>query len=115
MEHRQLGTSALRVSEIGLGSWLTYGVGVGRDTAEACVRRALDLGINFLDTANGYGRGAAESLLGEILQDVPRDSYVLATKVFMPMSRKDRGLSAAQIRKQCDASLQRLRVGHIDL
>src|SRR5436190_8058287 len=115
MEYRQLGASDLRVSAIGLGSWLTYGVGVERERAEACVRRAFDLGINFLDTANGYGRGAAESLLGGILEDVPRESYVLATKVFFPMSRKDRGLSAAQIRKQCDASLQRLRVDHIDL
>jgi 1-deoxyxylulose-5-phosphate synthase len=115
MEYRQLGASDLRVSEISLGSWLTYGVGVERDRAEACVRRAFDLGINFFDTANAYGRGAAESLLGEILEDVPRDSYILATKVFFPMSRKDRGLSAAQIHKQCDASLKRLRTEHIDL
>jgi len=115
MEYRQLGASDLRVSAIGLGSWLTYGVGVERERAEACVRRAFDLGINFLDTANSYGRGAAESLLGEILAGVPRDSYVLATKVFLPMSRKDRGLSAAQIHKQCDASLKRLQTDHIDL
>src|SRR2546430_1201702 len=86
MEYRQLGASDLRVSEISLGSWLTYGVGVERDRAEACVRRAFDLGINFFDTANAYGRGAAESLLGEILEDVPRDSYILATKGFFPMS-----------------------------
>jgi aryl-alcohol dehydrogenase-like predicted oxidoreductase len=103
------------VSEISLGSWLTYGVGVERDQAEACVRRAFDVGINFLDTANAYGRGAAESFLGEVLEGVDRDSYVLATKVFFPMSREDQGLSAAQIHKQCDASLQRLRTDHIDL
>jgi len=115
MEFRQLGDSDLQVSAISLGSWLTFGVGVERDQAEACVRRAFDVGINFLDTANAYGRGAAESFLGEVLDGVPRDSYVLATKVFFPMSRTDRGLSAAQIRKQCDASLARLRTDYVDL
>ena len=115
MEYRQLGSSDLRVSEIGLGSWLTYGVGVGREQAEACVRKAFEVGVNFIDTANAYGRGAAESLLGELLEGVPRDAYVLATKVFFRMSPRDQGLSAAQIRKQCDASLQRLKVDHIDL
>ena len=115
MEYRQLGSSDLRVSEISLGSWLTYGVGVERDQAEACVRRAFELGINFIDTANVYGRGAAESFLGEVLAAVDRASYILATKVFFPMSRRDRGLSAAQIRKQCDASLKRLRTDHVDL
>ena len=59
MEYRQLGSSDLRVSEIGLGSWLTYGVGVERDQAESCVRRAIEVGVNFIDTANAYGRGAA--------------------------------------------------------
>ena len=115
MEYRQLGDSDLRVSEISLGSWLTYGVGVDSDLGEACVRRAFDVGINFFDTANAYGRGAAESFLGEVLDGVDRSSYVLATKVFFPMSHEDRGLSAAQIHKQCDASLKRLRTDHIDL
>ena len=115
MEYRQLGTSDLTVSDISLGSWLTYGVGVERDQAEACVRRAFDVGINFFDTANAYGRGAAESFLGEVLDGVDRSSYILATKVFFPMSRTDRGLSAEQIRKQCDASLQRLRTDYVDL
>jgi aryl-alcohol dehydrogenase-like predicted oxidoreductase len=115
MRYRQLGDSDLHVSEISLGSWLTYGVGVERDAAEACVRQALDEGINLIDTANAYGRGAAETFLGEVLADVPREDYVIATKVFFPMSTTDRGLSAAQIRKQLDASLARLRVDTIDL
>ncbi|HEX9993292.1 MAG TPA: aldo/keto reductase family protein [Acidimicrobiales bacterium] len=115
MEYRQLGKSDLSVSTISLGSWLTYGVGVERDRAEACVRRALDVGVNFIDTANVYGRGAAESFLGEVLSGVDRDSYVLATKLYFPMSRSDRGLSADQVRKQLDASLQRLRTDHVDL
>ena len=115
MQYRKLGNSDLTVSEVSLGSWLTYGGGVGRETAEACVRRAFEAGINFIDTANVYAGGAAESFLGEFLKDRPRESYVLATKVFFPMSSTDRGLSAAQIRKQLDASLKRLRVDHVDL
>ena len=71
----------------------------------ACVHKALDLGINFIDTANIYGRGAAETFLGETLHNVPRDSYVLATKLYFPMTETDRGLSAGQIHKQLDASL----------
>jgi aryl-alcohol dehydrogenase-like predicted oxidoreductase len=115
MKYRKLGASDLSVSDISLGSWLTYGVGVERDRALACVNRAFDLGINFIDTANVYGRGAAESFLGEALAGRKRESYVLATKVFFPMSDSDRGLSRAQIVKQMDASLKRLRVDYVDL
>jgi aryl-alcohol dehydrogenase-like predicted oxidoreductase len=115
MKYRKLGASDLTVSEISLGSWLTYGVGVEQDKARACVDRAFDLGINFIDTANAYGRGAAESFLGEVLASRKRDSYVLATKVFFPMSATDKGLSAVQIFKQIDASLSRLKVDYVDL
>jgi len=115
MKYRKLGASDLNVSEISLGSWLTYGVGVERDRAARCVDRAFDLGINFIDTANVYGRGAAETFLGDALARRPRDSYVLATKVYFPMSDSDRGLSRAQIAKQIDASLKRLRVDFVDL
>ncbi|HEX8387735.1 MAG TPA: aldo/keto reductase family protein [Sphingomonas sp.] len=115
MKYRRLGASDLEVSEISLGSWLTYGVGVEADAARACLDRAFDLGVNFIDTANIYGRGAAETFLGKALRDRPRDSYVLATKLFFPMTDRDRGLSRAQVEKQLDASLKRLRVDHIDL
>ncbi|MDQ6724608.1 MAG: aldo/keto reductase family protein [Actinomycetota bacterium] len=115
MEYRRLGRSELMVSEIGLGSWLTYGGGVEAERATACVRRAFEVGINFFDTANVYGRGAAESFLGEVLAGADRSSYVLATKAFFPMSDKDRGLSADQIRKQSEASLRRLRTDYVDL
>ncbi|MGB3199373.1 MAG: aldo/keto reductase family protein [Nodosilinea sp.] len=115
MKYRQLGNSDLTVSEIALGSWLTYGGGVERQQAEACVHKALDVGINFIDTANVYGRGAAESFLGEVLEGIDRSSYVLATKVYFPMSPDDQGLSAAQIYKQLDASLQRLNTDYVDL
>src|SRR5438270_3692729 len=115
MEYRRLGRSDLEVWEISLGSWLTYGVGVEAEAGRACVERALDVGINFFDTANVYGRGAAEEFLGETLGGMERSSYVLATKVFFPMSRKNRGLSAAQIHKQIEASLRRLRTDYVDL
>jgi len=115
MKYRKLGDSDLEVSEISLGSWLTYGVGVEADKARACLEEAFAQGVNFIDTANVYGRGAAESFLGEALQDRPRDSYILATKVYFPMSDTDRGLSRAQIEKQLDASLKRLRTDYVDL
>ncbi|GAA4810805.1 aldo/keto reductase family protein [Sphingosinicella ginsenosidimutans] len=115
MKYRRLGQSDLKVSEISLGSWLTFGVGVEADAARACIDKAFDVGINFIDTANIYGRGAAERFLGEALAGRPRDSYVLATKLYFPMTETDRGLSAAQVEKQLDASLQRLRTDHVDL
>ncbi len=115
MRYRQLGDSDLHVSEISLGSWLTYGGGVADDQAKACVEAAFDEGINFIDTANVYARGAAESFLGEVLASRPRDSYVLATKLFFPISDEDRGLSREQVFKQIDLSLARLRTDHVDL
>src|SRR4051794_38765544 len=115
MKYRKLGDSDLEVSEISLGSWLTYGVGVEADQARACLEEAFDQGINFIDTANVYGRGAAETFLGEALHGRPRDSYILATKAYFPMSETDRGLSRAQIEKQLDASLKRLQTDYVDL
>jgi len=115
MEYRQLGSSDLRVSEIALGSWLTYGGGVERQQAEACVAKAFEVGINFIDTANVYAGGAAETFLGESLAGRPRDSYVLATKLYFPMPNGDHGLSRAQVFKQIDDSLARLRTDHVDL
>jgi 1-deoxyxylulose-5-phosphate synthase len=112
---RRLGSSDLSVSEISLGSWLTYSGGVAREHAEACVDAAFDEGINFIDTANIYGRGASESFLGEVLASRERSSYVLATKLYFPMSATDRGLSAEQVHKQIDASLARLRTDYVDL
>jgi len=115
MRFRKLGSSGIEVSEISLGSWLTYSGGVEHERAKACVEAAFDAGINFFDTANVYGRGVAETLLGEVLASHERSSYVLATKVYFPMSDTDRGLSAAQIHKQIDASLGRLQTDHVDL
>jgi 1-deoxyxylulose-5-phosphate synthase len=115
MEHRQLGDSDLRVSVIALGSWLTYSGGVGREQTEACTRAAFDAGITFFDTANVYGRGAAESAWGDILGGYERESYTLATKVYFPMGGRDRGLSREQIHKQIDGSLERLQTDYVDL
>ena len=115
MKYRKLGSSGLEVSEISLGSWLTYGLGVEADQARACLEEAFALGINFIDTANVYGRGAAETFLGEALHGRERDSYVLATKLYFPMTDADRGLSRAQVEKQLDASLKRLRTDYVDL
>src|SRR3954465_5526893 len=115
MQYRKLGNSDLNISEIALGSWLTYGAGVDKAHGVACVQAAFDAGINFIDTANIYGRGAAETFLGDVLADVPRKSYILATKLFFPMTDKDQGLSRAQVRKQLDNSLARLKTDYVDL
>jgi aryl-alcohol dehydrogenase-like predicted oxidoreductase len=115
MKMRELGDSGIKVSEISLGSWLTYGLGVESDAATACVNRAFDEGINFIDTSNIYGKGSAETFLGETLKGRPRDSYVMATKLFFPMTETDKGLSRAQIMKQIDASLTRLQTDYVDL
>ena len=115
MKYRQLGNSELELSTIGLGSWLTYGLGVDEDNAQACVDKAFDVGINFIDTANIYGKGAAERFLGDALASHKRESYVLATKLFFPMDSENSGLSAQQIRKQSEDSLRRLKTDYIDL
>ena len=117
VRYRKLGSSDLQVSEISLGSWLTYGVGVENDAARACLDRAFELGMNLIDTSNVYGRGAAELFLGDALKDRPRDSYVLATKLFFPMddTGENQGLSREQVFKQLEGSLERLRTDYVDL
>jgi aryl-alcohol dehydrogenase-like predicted oxidoreductase len=80
MKKRQLGDSDLYVSEIGLGSWLTYSGGIEQEQIEACTKAAYEVGINFFDTANAYGKGASEEAWGHILSQYPRDSFVLAKK-----------------------------------
>jgi len=115
VRRRQLGSSDLQISEISLGSWLTYGAGVGRESAEACVAKAFEVGIDFIDTANVYAHGQAEEFLGEVLADRPRDSYRLATKLFWSMPDGGHGLSREQVFTQLDASLRRLRTDYVDL
>jgi aryl-alcohol dehydrogenase-like predicted oxidoreductase len=115
MLYRQLGSSDLHISSISLGSWLTFAGGIEAEKTRATTAAAFDVGINFFDTANVYGRGAAETAWGDILSKHPRDSYILATKVFGRMSDDDAGLSGAQIAKQIDASLGRLQTDYVDL
>ena len=117
MEYRRLGRSGVKVSEISLGSWLTYGGSVAEERARACIHKAYELGINFFDTANVYMRGAAEEIVGRALKGFARDSYFLATKVYFPMGEgpNDRGLSRKHITEQCHASLKRLGVDYVDL
>jgi aryl-alcohol dehydrogenase-like predicted oxidoreductase len=115
LKYRPLGSSHLIVSEIAYGSWLNVTEADAKAKAIACVRRALECGITLIDTANIYGRGAAERVLGEALADVRRDSFVLATKLYFPMTPTDKGLSRAQIHKQLNASLDRLKVDYLDL
>ena len=100
MRYRQLGDSDLRVSEICLGTWTTFGGSLGDDAAIALVDAAFDLGINFFDTANTYSEGRSEQVLGRALARRPRDSYVLATKVRAQAPDGGRGLSRAQVLHQ---------------
>jgi aryl-alcohol dehydrogenase-like predicted oxidoreductase len=117
MRYRKLGDFGVKVSEIALGSWLTYGGSVEDEKATACIHRAFELGVNFFDTANVYRRGAAEEVTGRALKGIDRDDYFLATKVYFPMGDgpNDRGLSRKHIMEQCHASLRRLGTDYIDL
>jgi len=119
MQYRRLGASGLKVSEVCLGSWLTYGNATENETAEKCIDRAYELGINFYDTANVYARGKSEEVVGKSLGKYPRDTYVVATKVFFQMNDgpmpNNKGLSRKHIMEQCEASLKRLGLDYIDL
>ncbi|HZU14859.1 MAG TPA: aldo/keto reductase family protein [Chloroflexota bacterium] len=117
MEYRRLGRAGVQVSTIALGSWLTYGGAVPDETARDVVKTAYDLGINFFDTANGYSAGRAEEFLGHALRDYPRDTYVLATKVYFPTrpGPNGGGLSRKHIMDQAHKSLRRLGVEYVDL
>jgi voltage-dependent potassium channel beta subunit len=117
MQYRKLGRWGVQVSTVGLGSWLTYGGSVEEDAAKECIWRAYDLGVNFFDTANVYRRGRAEEIVGRALSDFPRDSYVLATKVYFEMGDgpNDGGLSRKHVVEQCHRSLRRLDTEYIDL
>jgi voltage-dependent potassium channel beta subunit len=117
VRYRNLGRWGVKLSSVGLGSWLTYGSSVEEDAAQACIKRAYERGVTFFDTANVYARGRAEQVVGRAIRDFARASIVLATKVYFPMGdgSNDRGLSRKHIREQMDASLQRLGVDYVDL
>lgn len=117
MKYRRVGETGLKVSEISLGSWLTYGNAIEKEIAVSTIDKAYELGINFFDTANAYNRGEAEKVVGEALSKFERSSYVLATKVFFPMGEgpNDCGLSRKHITESVHASLKRLKVDYVDI
>jgi voltage-dependent potassium channel beta subunit len=117
MKYRKLGRTGLKVSEISLGSWLTYGNSIEKEAAIRVIDKAYELGVNSFDTANVYARGEAEKIVGEALRKYPRESYVLATKVFWPMGDgpNDRGLSRKHVFEQLHASLKRLQLDYVDI
>ena len=117
MNYRRIGKSGLKVSEVALGSWMTYGAALDREASAACVRAALDAGINFFDTADVYNRGGAETVLGEILSPLMRTELVIATKAYFPMSDdpNDRGLSRKHLFESIHQSLKRLKTDYVDL
>jgi 1-deoxyxylulose-5-phosphate synthase len=115
MNYRKLGNTEILVSEVALGSWLTYGETTGISQAKACLNAAFDVGINLIDTANMYAGGDAERFIGESLRGRPRDTYVLATKLYFEMPDGGSGLSRSQIVKQLDDSLMRLETDYVDL
>lgn len=116
MRYRRLGNGPLEVSELSFGTWLTVAGGIARDQAMRSIQAALDHGITLFDTANQYGAGEAERVLGEALRPYARDRYLIATKLYFPVGDEpDRGLSAAQIEKQLNRSLERLGADYVDL
>jgi len=116
MQYRPLGNGPLQVSELSFGTWLTVAGGIARQQAIRCIHAAVDCGITLFDTANQYGAGEAERVLGEALRPYPREQHMIATKLYFPVGDEpDHGLSAAQIEKQLNRSLQRLGVEYIDL
>jgi len=117
MKYRRLGNSGLKVSEISLGSWLTYGKTVEDNTAEKTIHKAYELGINFFDSANVYERGEGERVMAGALKEYPRESYVITTKAFWPMGEgpNDRGLSRKHVIEQVNASLKRMNLDYVDV
>ena len=117
MEYTRLGNSGLKVSRVGLGSWLTYGNATSEEAAIECVDLALELGVNLIDTADVYAKGKAEEFLGRALKGKRRENLVVATKVFGTMSDdvNDRGLSRKHVMQSCEASLRRLQTDYLDL
>ena len=118
MEHRYLGNSGLKISEIIYGNWLTHGSQVENDVATECVRAALDAGISTFDTADTYANTAAETVLGAALKNERRESLEIFTKVYWPTGpagHNDSGLSRKHIMESINGSLQRLQTDYVDL
>jgi voltage-dependent potassium channel beta subunit len=117
MNYRRVGKSGLRISEIALGGWLTYGGTVDADKAMPIVRAAVDHGINFIDIADIYSKGQAEEIIGRAIADIPRSNLVISSKLFWPMSANinDRGLSRKHIMESVEKSLRRIGTDYLDI
>ena len=117
MQYRRVGKTGLKVSEISLGSWLTYGGSVDPDAGVATIRRAIELGVNFLDISDVYARGSAERIVGNAIAPFTRSDLVLSSKLFWPMSEgiNDRGLSRKHIMESIEKSLRRIGTDYLDL
>lgn len=117
MKYRLLGKSNLKVSEISLGNYLTYGDRIDAKQAELCIKTAYDSGINFFDTAGSYAEGRGEEILAQGLKAYARDSYIISTKCFFPRDPKSelKGLSKKNITKSIDESLQAMKLDYIDI
>ena len=117
MEYRRLGKQALKVSELSLGAWLTFGEGIDEDTARECTLAAFEAGVNYFDNADVYAHGQAEIVMGKIIKDLKRSDLVISSKVFWPMGDgpNDRGLSRKHIMESAHDSLRRLGTDYLDL
>ena len=117
MKYRKMGKSGLKISEIAIGAWLTYGHTVEAKAAGDIVKRAIDLGINFVDIADIYAKGKAEEVVGKAIRGIQRSDLVISSKVFWPMSDNinDRGLSRKHIMESVEKSLRRIGTDYLDI
>jgi len=117
MHYRRLGRSGLKISEISLGAWVTFGSQVDEDTSIELIQTAYDAGVNFFDNADIYANGLAESVMGRALKSIPREALVISSKVFWPTmpGPNGRGLSRKHIMESVNATLKRLGSDYVDL
>lgn len=117
MNYRRVGKSGLKISEISLGAWLTFGRSVDDKLSEKIIHTAIESGVNFIDNADAYAKGKAEEVVGKIIKSVKRSDLVLSTKLFWPFTENvnDRGLSRKHIMESIDKSLKRMGTDYIDI
>ncbi len=117
MHYRRLGQSGIKISEISLGSWVTFGAQVNAEVSTQIIRAAYDQGVNFFDCADMYANGEAEDILGKAIRDFQRETLVLSSKVFWPTfpGPNGRGLSRKHIMESIHSTLRRMGTDYVDL
>jgi len=118
MKYRRLGSAGVKLSELSLGAWVTYGGQVGEEVSTKCMSKAYDLGVNFFDNAEAYAQGNAEIVMGNVIKKLgwKREDFVVSSKVFWGGSGpNDQGLSRKHIYEGCRGSLKRLQLDYLDL